>query len=191
MEIDSQSINEIKPDVAILATGANPIKPKIPGVEAEHVYLAEEVLRNRGVINPGPVVVIGGGCLGAEIAELCALEGREVTVLEAGKVIAKDMGPLLALSYHDRQKNYDIKIMKEVMVTKIEGNKVFYSYEVNEEEFIIAETVILATGYRSDRNLEQTLNELVDEVVLVGDCNEPRKIINAVHEGFHAARMID
>jgi 2-enoate reductase len=191
MEVNSESISDIKPDVAILATGAIPVKPKIPGIDEEYVFFAEEVLLNRDVIKSGPVVVIGGGCLGAEIAELCALEDREVTILEASKFIAKDMGPLLALSYHERQKDYDIKILTEVMVTKIVDNKVFYSHDINEEELIIAENVILATGYRSDRNLEQTLNELVDDVVLVGDCNEPRKIINAVHEGFHAARMID
>ena len=54
-------------------------------------------------------------------------------------------------------------------------------------QLIKADTVVLALGAKADQELAKQLKNLVAELYTVGDCNEPRKIPNAVEEGFKAA----
>ncbi len=53
-----------------------------------------------------------------------------------------------------------------------------------------AETVVLAVGLRSNNGLYADLSEKRTEVYSIGDCREPRKVINAIWEGFRIARLI-
>jgi 2,4-dienoyl-CoA reductase-like NADH-dependent reductase (Old Yellow Enzyme family)/thioredoxin reductase len=190
LEVDRKAISEMNPDVAIMATGAKPVTPAITGVDNAYVFKAQDVLINPIINYDGPVVVIGGGSLGAEMAEMFVMQGREVTLIEKKKAIAEDMGLMMALSFHERMDKYRINIVTGATVDLINDNKVYYTLDDGEESEVSAACVVLATGYSANRTLEADLQELVGEVVMVGDCQSPRKIINAVHEGFHAARLI-
>jgi 2,4-dienoyl-CoA reductase-like NADH-dependent reductase (Old Yellow Enzyme family)/thioredoxin reductase len=190
LEVDRKIINEIKPDAAIMATGAIPVIPVINGVENTHVLKAEEVLINPLIDFEGQIAVVGGGALGSEIAEIFAMQGREVTLIETKAAIAQDMGVMMALSFHERIGKYSINIITGATVGSIADGKVYYTLDNGANGEVNAGCVVLATGYSANRVLERDLNELVNEVILVGDCQSPRKIINAIHEGFHAARLI-
>ncbi|MBN1316047.1 MAG: FAD-dependent oxidoreductase, partial [Anaerolineales bacterium] len=70
-------------EVVILATGAEPCRPDVPGVDRDNVILAEEYLN--GVKTAGErVVIVGGGQVGAETAETIAERGEavELTIVE-------------------------------------------------------------------------------------------------------------
>ena len=58
------------------------------------------------------------------------------------------------------------------------------------EHTIPCQTVIMAVGYRSNAKLEDEIWNDVNNVRLVGDAVAPRKVIDAVHEAFHAARVL-
>ena len=72
--VDEALIDHEKPDAVILATGALPIKPPIPGVELSHVVQAWEVLQGKAVTGRR-VVIIGGGAVGVETALFLAEKG--------------------------------------------------------------------------------------------------------------------
>jgi hypothetical protein len=56
---------------------------------------------------------------------------------------------------------------------------------------ITAETVVLAAGFRSNRDLIESLrNESGLQVFEVGDCVRPRKIFDAIHDGHLAAKLL-
>ncbi|MFZ1988886.1 MAG: FAD-dependent oxidoreductase, partial [Alphaproteobacteria bacterium] len=61
-EVDADTIGTVKPDSIILATGSTPFKPEIPGIDRDHVILAEDVLSGKGVGKR--VLIIGGGLVG-------------------------------------------------------------------------------------------------------------------------------
>lgn len=191
LEVDRQTVLDIKPDIVILATGATPLKPKITGIEKSCVVMAEDVLKNPDICEEGPIAIVGGGALGAEIAELYAMKGRDVRIIEMKKSIAEDMGILVALAFHERFNKLNIEKITNATVSRIEDGRVYYSINGNEERYTDASWVVIAAGYQSNRVLEDELLDLVDEVITIGDCQSPRKILNAIHEGFHAARMID
>ena len=73
-EVDEDLIETEKPDHIILATGAAPMTPPIPGVELPHVVQAWDVLADT-VYTGKRVVIIGGGAVGVETALLLAEKG--------------------------------------------------------------------------------------------------------------------
>ena len=79
--ITSESLNDLKPDVVVLATGAKPIVPNIQGINNSNVVTYFDVLA--GLVKTGTkVVVVGGGSTGCETAEYLHCQGKEVTVVE-------------------------------------------------------------------------------------------------------------
>jgi len=60
------------------------------------------------------------------------------------------------------------------------------------EESIIEDidTVVMATGYRSENQLQKVLKGMVKELHVIGDCKLPRRALDAIHEGYMTAFMI-
>jgi len=73
-------IRKEAPDVVIIATGSEPLIPKIPGIE--NAILAEDVLAGKARVG-NSVAIIGGGLVGCELALELAKEGKKVTLIEA------------------------------------------------------------------------------------------------------------
>ncbi|MEM2179159.1 MAG: FAD-dependent oxidoreductase, partial [Candidatus Methanomethylicaceae archaeon] len=63
-----KDIEKISPEIIILATGAKPIIPSIPGIKNKNVITAWDVLLNTTKVGDN-VVIIGGGMVGCETAE--------------------------------------------------------------------------------------------------------------------------
>jgi 2,4-dienoyl-CoA reductase (NADPH2) len=72
--VDPALIEAEKPDVVILATGAVPVRPPLPGADLPHVVQAWDVLRDRAATGR-QVVVVGGGAVGVETALFLAEKG--------------------------------------------------------------------------------------------------------------------
>jgi NADPH-dependent 2,4-dienoyl-CoA reductase/sulfur reductase-like enzyme len=189
--VDTESIKNLNADVVILATGADALIPSIPGVGNKNVRTAQDILDNTDLIRNQSVAVIGGGSVGAEVAEILALRKNKVTIIEKKSAIAEDLGLIIALDFHDRLDELPIEKLIDSTVERIEDDRVFYKKNSGETGSIIADTVVLAAGYISNRRLESVLEELSSDFVMIGDCVSPRKIVDAIHEGFHAARVIE
>jgi 2,4-dienoyl-CoA reductase-like NADH-dependent reductase (Old Yellow Enzyme family)/thioredoxin reductase len=190
-EIKLETIEKLEPDVVIMATGADPYLPAIDGVNGKNVITATEALLQGDFIGTGSIVIIGGGSLGTEVAEMLLMQGQKVTIIEMKNSLASDMGMSIAINLHERLKNYQYECMLGAQVTRIDDKAVYYTKCDSEEKFIEANKVILATGYISNNSLTSNHQNLAQEVYIVGDCKSPRKIVNAVHEGFHASRVIE
>ena len=74
-EATAKTVGELKPDVVIVATGARPLIPAIPGVKGDNVVLAEEVLLGSKPVGQ-EVVIVGGGMVGLGIWAITHKHGR-------------------------------------------------------------------------------------------------------------------
>lgn len=188
--VSMRLVREIKPDVVIVATGAVPVIPAIPGSDMNHVLLACSVLASPDIVKGDRVAVIGGGSVGAETAEFLWARGKKVSVIEMLDTIAPDMGLFLSLDFQARLRETGITVLTGSKVKEIREGSLVYSDASGTDRDLKADSVVLAVGYAPERTLARGLHGADFEVVVVGDAATPRRILNAVHEGFHAARRI-
>ncbi len=175
------------PDVVIIATGATPIIPSIPGLT--HPLTGEDVLTERGDVGKR-VLIIGGGMVGLETAEFLSHKKHQVTVVELLDEVARDMLDItrkLTLKYLTEA---GVRIMTNTEVTRLDGKQVFAI--TGEKETLLAEfdSVVVAVGTRSVNELEVRLQEKDIEVKVIGDAKAPRQIHDAVTEGFEAVTSL-
>ncbi len=69
-----EMVAAMKPDAVVVASGAQPSRPPIPGADLPQVHTAWDILRGRALAR-GRVVVIGGGAVGLETALYLARQG--------------------------------------------------------------------------------------------------------------------
>ncbi len=92
-KVDITTIQKLKPDVVIAATGGIPLIPKISGIKEKNVVVAEDVFDNKVKVGKD-VVIIGGGTIGCEIAlhtaKMGAMEPDVACFLLKNRVINGD-----------------------------------------------------------------------------------------------------
>lgn len=187
-DVDVESIEESQPDVVIVATGAVPVTPDIPGVERSSVVTAFDVLAGYKDVGE-KVVVLGGGMVGCETAELLAEKGRDVTIVAMRKRIGDDIGPATRRGTLMRLARNGVRIETEVRVEEI-TDKGVRGTRNGAPEIFEGDSIVLAKGASSDKELAMELEGRVTEMHLIGDCVEPQRIMEAIRDGFHVAQGI-
>ena len=184
-------IEAIKPDAIIVATGAIPLVIDVPGIKDKKVTSAWDVLAGKSSVGKR-AVVIGGGAVGSETAEFLAQNGREVTIVEMLDKICLDMSPTITPVFMERIAQYRIKVLTKHTLKEVTANGIVVIDENGNNIAIEADSVVLATGARANDTLEKELQERGIPVCSIGDCAQggPRKLIDAVHEGYFAALKI-
>jgi len=187
-EVDNAIIEKERPDVVIVATGSKPIIPQITGIDGKNVVLAVDVLTGEVAVG-NKIVIIGGGMVGCEVADLLAAEkGKtDITIIEMLPKVAIDVGPTLRWVVRKRLNDFKIVQKTNARVSEVTEKGVAYMCDES-SEFIEADTVILAAGYESSNKLIGEIEGKVSVPVrVVGDCGKVARIAEAVEGGFRAA----
>lgn len=175
-----------QPDAVIVAVGADPVIPPIPGVDGPQVHTALDIFADCSALGQ-KVAVVGGGLVGCETALHLARQGREVTVVE--------MGPLLAPDGYFSERTHTLQKMEEdrlvswlvnARCTGIGPDRVTVQTPQGAEE-IPADSVVLAAGMRARKALAESFRDTALEVKTVGDCVAARTLFYAIRQGFDAA----
>jgi 2-enoate reductase len=177
------------PDLVILAIGAAPIIPPLPGIDRDYVTTAVAVLK--GEVDVGRrVLVAGGGLVGVETALELAIKGKQVTLVEMQPDILPE--PLFlgdTMKIREMLAESTIEVLTNTRLERIEDDHVVLS-QGGEESILAVDTLVVAVGYRSNGQMEDALRDKVRDVVVVGDAVAPRRVQHAVWEGFHAIRAL-
>jgi pyruvate/2-oxoglutarate dehydrogenase complex dihydrolipoamide dehydrogenase (E3) component len=183
-----EKLREIKADAVILAAGGIPLLPAIPGIDRENVITAWQAMAHPEKVGK-EVVIVGGGSVGAETAEFLLDHKKKVTLVEMLSEIAGDAEKVnrKVLLRSLGEKSVKIRVLTQAVAILAEGVEVEFG---DRKEILPADTVVLATGTRSNNQLEAALRGLPGEFYKVGDCAKPRKAIDAIHEGFKVALKI-
>jgi len=213
--LTAERVRREAPDVVVVATGARPVGPRVPGADLPHVVNAWDVLMERVADIGRNVVIIGGNATGCETAhyltvldvpepavftfllfhtaeepafarKLLHASGRTVTVVDMVDRMAGNVGRTARWSLMKSLRLMGVRLKTGTRLVEITADEVVVETAVGREA-LPADTVILAVGARSENRLASELAESGTRVITIGDAREPRKLQDAVREGFEAA----
>jgi 2-enoate reductase len=192
-EITPDLIRSKSPDVVLVATGANAIVPTgIPGVFQDSVVTAVDLLK--GEKNTGDrVVIVGGGLVGCEMAIWLADQGKQLLIVEmlpALMMAGAGVPGQVKMMTMDLLAKHETTIMTSSRVCEIKSDGILIDHQDSGKRLIEAESVVLAMGMKSETGLADQLETAADYVYRIGDCREPRNVMNAVWDAYEIARYI-
>ncbi|SLM29925.1 Predicted NADH:flavin oxidoreductase/NADH oxidase [Desulfamplus magnetovallimortis] len=215
--VDRALIERENPDHIILATGASPMTPPIPGIEMSHVVQAWDVLMNR-VYTGDRVVVVGGGAVGVETALFLAEKGtlsgealkfllvnraedkhllyematkgtKKITIVEMLDKVGKEFGKSTRWGMLQDLGRFGIESRVGSRALEINSEGIRIQSE-NGVETILADTVVIATGSKSENNLVDDIKDLNIPFDVIGDAKNIGMAFDAVHQGYLAAMAL-
>ncbi|MEE0510841.1 MAG: FAD-dependent oxidoreductase [Peptococcaceae bacterium] len=175
------------PDTVIVAIGADPLIPSIPGVEKENVITAVDLYGHENEIGDS-VVIIGGGMVGCETALHLTANGKTVELVEMGDMLAPEgifTERIHTLDYMEKDENLAYHTNMRCVEITNEGAVVVD--ENGRKRLIQAETIVLAAGMKERGVDRERFRNTAFDVIAIGDCVKPRNVHDAVAEGFNAA----
>jgi 2-enoate reductase len=184
-----QAIAQAHPDVVILAVGAAPVIPRIPGIERAVDCVTA---LTQTPVEGDSVVVVGGGLVGCETALGYAQEGKEVTLVEALPDILSAGIPVPEMNesmLRDLLDEAGVTIQTGSRLAAIgEGTVTLTTPEG--EETMAADDVVLAVGFVPRPSMEAQLQGLGMEVYQVGDGSQVGSVMTAIGSAYTVARGI-
>lgn len=179
---DAALVAAEKPDAVVVAAGSKPRTLDIPGIDRDNVVLAEDVLEGTATVGQ-QVLVVGGGMVGLEAAEVLAHQGKTVRLVEILDELATDL-PVLnrpAIVHTARMAgmvSYTNAYPEEITE---DGVKVVID---RHSEFFEVDTVVLAVGREADDSLTKSLEGAAPELHVIGDASGNSRFREAIGEGY-------
>lgn len=172
-------------DVVIVAVGAQPIVPPIPGIDGKNVVGLEALHQPEPALGQ-KVVILGGGLVGTECAIYLDGLGKDVTVLEMKDDWAADA----YFMHRNAMKIYidgsRIQIRTRTTAKAITEQGVLCAGP-DGEVLVEADTILLAAGMKPDRAAVDAFYNTAPRVFQVGDCIQTGRVVDAVGMGYSIA----
>jgi 2,4-dienoyl-CoA reductase (NADPH2) len=209
IEVNRSLINQIKPDVLVIASGGMHHFPDLPGIKKPHVVTGRDLQRKIKIYLRyfGPrflgwltkfwmplgkrVVIMGGGIHGCQVAEFLVKRGREVTVVDTAQEIGYGLletlvKPHLLIWLAEK----GVTMMSQIKYEEINHQGLIITTKEGKRQTIEADTIVTAMPLEPSTELLKKLEGSAPEIYDIGDCKEPNKIIDAIADGSRIARAI-
>lgn len=159
-DVDSGAESWTSYDKLVIATGARPIRPDMPGADAAGVHGVQTLDDGQALIDTlrgtrgRRAVVVGAGYIGVEMAEALINRGYEVTVLNRGSEPMSTLDPDMGRLVHEAMEGLGITMVNDAEVTKIlTGGDGRVRAVATEDCEYPADVVVLGIGVRPETAL--------------------------------------
>ncbi|WP_067824182.1 FAD-dependent oxidoreductase [Actinomadura kijaniata] len=202
-------------DHLMIATGAVPVRPDLPGVDAAGIFgvqtLDDGIAIHRAVERdrPARAVVVGSGYIGLEMAEALVRRGIEVTIVEAGEQPMRAMDPDMGALVADAVRGLGIHLRLDEPVEGFDTGGGRVTAVRTARRTIPADLVVLGLGVRPGSDLaraagietgptggivtDRRMRTRTANVWAAGDCVETRHLVSgapvAIALGTHANKQ--
>jgi NADPH-dependent 2,4-dienoyl-CoA reductase/sulfur reductase-like enzyme len=161
--LDGGASYQVGFDELVLATGAIPVRPKLPGVDAPGVYGVQTLDDGAAVLDgltgsPRQAVVVGGGYIGIEMAEAMVRRGLAVTVVDQASEPMPTLDPDMGALVREAMLGMGIEVLTATPVTGFDtgpGGRV--SAVVTRDGTLPAQLVVLGLGVRPNTGLARVV----------------------------------
>jgi 2,4-dienoyl-CoA reductase-like NADH-dependent reductase (Old Yellow Enzyme family)/thioredoxin reductase len=190
-EATPSSIKSLKPEVLVIAVGAEYLIPEIKGIGDKKVIKATEVLLKTKEIGQR-TAIIGAGLVGVETALHLqrSFPEKEIVLIEALPEPLLDVVSINKLSLMEILGGTNIQMITSAKIQAITQDGIEYLDDEDNPHIILADTVILATGFVPRLELAQLFKGSAPRIYMVGNCKNPGKIIDAIDQAAMIALRI-
>jgi 2,4-dienoyl-CoA reductase-like NADH-dependent reductase (Old Yellow Enzyme family)/thioredoxin reductase len=182
-KLDAKTLKKISPDLVVAAVGGKPKGMEGPGFHDRKVISAWDVLSG-GKRTGRRVVIIGGGQVGLETAHFLLEEKKEITVLEMLKRVGQDMSPRARKMILDKLVEGGVEILTESKALAVEEGNVVFDRAGLLGRIKGVDSIIIAVGTTPQDAGNRALGRLRIPVRRIGDASVPRKLFDAIQEGY-------
>jgi 2,4-dienoyl-CoA reductase-like NADH-dependent reductase (Old Yellow Enzyme family)/thioredoxin reductase len=175
-----EHVRSLAPDEVIVATGARPALPDVPGIRGPNVVTAEQCLA--GDLGTGvSAVVLGGTNAACEAACHLREHGRDVTLLAPGRDVARDVEPQTRKGVVAQLGRLGVRVLHETRVEEIRDGEVRFADGAGRRDGVSATLVVVAAESAPDDGLARALAAAGWTAHAVGDCAGVGDLAGAVH----------
>lgn len=188
-----ETIEGIKPDALVIATGAVPSFPPITGLDTETALTAIDVLNGKVIIPGGNVLIVGGSAVGCEVADMLVEKARgplHVNIVEMEEEV------MSVISSYNR-----IPLMKRLIANNVKIDTSTKLIKINEDNSVKVELpngemakfgpythIVFCSGTKPNETVTEEI--AVSEIYKIGDLTGPGLVMHAVKAGADVARLI-
>jgi 2,4-dienoyl-CoA reductase-like NADH-dependent reductase (Old Yellow Enzyme family)/thioredoxin reductase len=183
---DPALLEKEKPDAVILATGARPFFPAINGIKDSKALSVEEALFTPLSLG-NKILVVGGGGIGAEVADHLSENGKEVTLIEMREGIALDLVGHLQHFLNLRLREKGVQILTSSKVIRFDQKALWIVSPQGEKKLEGFDSMVISLGSISNNDLFESLKGKVPGLYVIGDASKPREVMEALLEGEEVA----
>jgi NADPH-dependent 2,4-dienoyl-CoA reductase/sulfur reductase-like enzyme len=192
-------------DVLVVATGSEPIRPPLPGIDLPGVHglsiLQDGIDLRRAVdAKPDRAVVIGGGYIGLEVAEALVYRGVPTSLVEQGPEVMSSVDPDMGALVGEALREAGVEVFTDEKVEAIEGGSRVRAVRTAART-LPADLVVLGLGTRPATRLAHEAGIAIGQtgaivvgprmqtpqegVWAAGDCVETRHLVSGAPVNYH------
>jgi 2,4-dienoyl-CoA reductase-like NADH-dependent reductase (Old Yellow Enzyme family) len=184
--------------LGVAATGADPRRPRLPGVDRSHVVCAAEILAGTAPV-VGRCVILDETSYtpGPKVADALSQAGHAVEIVTRQYSLGEDIGTTLRAKLLERLLRQGVTITVLAEPVAIGADHVRVRHMLTDAEWAIpADTVVLASGGQARDQLYHELvavtagQEKAPALYLIGDAYAPRTLLLAMLDGARVGRLI-
>lgn len=179
--------------VVLLATGGQDRQPNADGLDDPRVGYAYDVLTGRLAMAQGCVLVYGGGETGCEMADAATAQGRDVLLIARGE------GRLARRAQYVYRRQLLARLRNNPRVTIHEGwtlravtaDGAIFANAAGDTRTFQCDQLLVAAGRLPGAPLLDELRAMGQDVHVIGDCRDVRRIGDAVHDAYAVVRKLN
>ncbi len=150
---------QIAYDALILSPGAEPVRPKMSGVDSPRVFTLRSIPDMDAIKaaveqqETRRAVVVGGGYIGLEMTEALVDRGLEVSLVELEPCVMGTVDPEMAAPLHEEMRLHGVDLHLGTSVTEIDTQEGSVLVRLNDGQQIETDLVVMAVGVRPEVKL--------------------------------------
>lgn len=196
VDADEAAIRAFAPDHVLVATGSKPRKPPLPlqrlaaGVKVFHAW---ELFEHTDAIPAGALVtIIGGGMVGAELADLLRLQDCRIQMLEMQASAALGMARNNRMELLERLEASGVRVITRCRIEAAVGNELHVQVgDAAPARLEIGQVLVFATGPEPDLSVLPAIEAAGVPCTRIGDSQAPGDFLAAVRDAWMAALALD
>ncbi|MCX8021766.1 MAG: FAD-dependent oxidoreductase [Syntrophorhabdaceae bacterium] len=186
IEWDMEMWEKEDTSAVVIASGAKIKAPE--GIPNDKVYTPYDIIM-RGIEPQGRIAIIGGQSVGLSVAIFLIKKGlSQLVVIEKTGVLGRDISPFYLWRHLQLMKKKGIPIYKMANVLSFEEKEIEITAKDRVEK--INFDSLIMTERESSEELVGGIKNMGIDVFLIGDAKRPRRLLNAIHDGYRLGMEI-